>query len=220
VSNWIELEVISKDPYEFYEYAVYELYPASYKKFAIVLSLFRMLNSEVNTEIGYLNIGYPQIRVKPIKDSLQQFYFALGTKFLNKKIGDSLPWDITLATGIDVSTIGVFALENVWDETEIKDWQLGALEGMAIFSGAGCGYLQNHLKRKWIKEGDKTWKKIMKKAGAGALGGMLYELAMITGYFWITKDWEHNGDYMIRDFMYIFMVKAGCLGHLGTSIVF
>jgi len=47
VSNWIESEIISKDPYKFYDYAVYELYPASYKKLAMVLSLFRILNSEI-----------------------------------------------------------------------------------------------------------------------------------------------------------------------------
>ncbi|MEO0096375.1 MAG: hypothetical protein ABIL66_10875 [candidate division WOR-3 bacterium] len=139
---------------------------------------------------------------------------------MHKKSKDRLNWEIALAAGIDATATGTFALSHVWYEDYMKDWQMVMLGGLSVVSGAGCGYFQHYLKKQWLKPEDNFWKKTLKKGAVGVAAGIIYELTMISGYVCASRDWPHNGDYMARDFVYLFMIKAGCLGHLLTSVVF
>lgn len=221
IENWIEAEIIQKDPYVFYEYAVYELQPSSYYKISLSFEPFHILNSKLFAEAGYRYINYPEIAIKRIKTSFSQFYFSTGTKLLQKRSSDNFSWEVSFATGIDAASIGIFALGNVYyDKYQQKTWQMATIGTLGVISGAASGYLQHYLKSKWLRPEDKLSKKFFKKAGAGIIAGLLFETAMIGGYCYVSKDWPHNGDYMIRDFAYWMLVKIGCLGHLCTSIIF
>ncbi len=220
VDTWVESEIISRDPYRFYDYYVCELHPSGYNKLSIGIMPIKIYNEELFIELGTLNVVYPGFTVKEIKTSLNQYFISAGMNYLHKKSGDRLCWEIPLSAGIDVTAIGPFALRRIWNEAYMKEWQMLTIGLLSAVSGAGCGYMQHYVKEQWVKPGDQFWKKILKKGVVGVAAGTLYEFAMIGGYMCVSRDWPHNGDYMARDFGYLFMIKAGCLGHLLTSVVF
>ncbi len=220
IDHWIVSEIISENPIKFYDYALYELYPKGYKRLSIGIEPLTLFNSEIFVEAGIMNISYPKIDVKEINTAFNQLYLSVGTNFLHKRTNNRLPWEIALATGIDATATGTFTLTYVWNERYMKDWQLSILGGLSVVSGAGCGYFQHYVKRLWLKPEDKFWSKALKKGGVGLASGLIYELAMISGYIYASRDWPHNGDYMVRDFAYLSIIKIVFLGHLLTSLVF
>ncbi|MEO0071615.1 MAG: hypothetical protein ABIK39_05985 [candidate division WOR-3 bacterium] len=221
VDNWYEAIPIDIPRHIWYEYIVYELFPSQYGKVSLGVVPVRLINSDIVAEIGYMNIKYPKIGVKEIKTSYNQFYFSVGTKFLNKKSADAPPWETVIATGIDATTMSIFALGSPYLESYVKDWQLIALGSLGTLSGAIFGYYQNILKNEWAKLGyDENTPELWKKACVGVASGTFYGLTMIVGYSFITRDWPHAGDYMARDLTFLALLSLGSLGHIATSLIF